>query len=164
MSQLIHKFMLGYINACKLLINHKFVVTTMKNSRVKRLCKNDRVFTFELNDIVDRRDFTGTIRDRRERWMSLEGSIAEERTWPFQSPENRRRGTWRHVTTPRGRVYVYTQRDEFTREGSRLKGCKGNLLSRTVHQGHVRQISLALLPLIHLDRERSRKSAALFLL
>ena len=38
-------------------------------------------------------------------------------------------------------VYVYTQQGEFTREGSRLKGCKGNLLSRMVHQGRARQIS-----------------------
>ena len=38
-------------------------------------------------------------------------------------------------------VYVYTQQGEFTREGSRLKGYKGNLLSRMVHQGRARQIS-----------------------
>lgn len=36
---------------------------------------------------------------------------------------------------------VYTQQGEFTTEGSRLKGCKANLLSRTVHQGRARQIS-----------------------
>lgn len=49
---------------------------------------------------------------------------------------------------------VRTQRGEFTREGSRLKGCKGNLLSCTVHQGRARQISRPIRVLIHLDRER----------
>lgn len=38
--------------------------------------------------------------------MPVRRSIVPERTWPFQSPENRRRGTWRHVTTPRAHVYV----------------------------------------------------------
>lgn len=38
--------------------------------------------------------------------MPVRRSIVPERTWPFQSPENRRRGTWCHVTTPRAHVYV----------------------------------------------------------
>lgn len=54
----------------------------------------------------------------------------------------------------RAHVCAHTQRGEFSREGSRLKGCKGNLLSCTVHQGRARQISRPIRVLIHLDRGR----------
>lgn len=71
-----------------------------------------------------------TIHDDAE--CRVRRSIVPERTWPFQSLENRRRGTWRHVTTPHTFVHVCTRVCVHSRVNLPEKG-RGSRVARVTY-------------------------------